>query len=163
MLDATHSAGIVHRDLKPENVFLLPDGRVKVLDFGAALSSARPDEKAGTLGTPWYMAPEQAYGNPPDRRSDLYSLGCVLFEMLTGNCPYDASDPRAVIAKHIEEPMPTPESPLGPLPEALERTVMRALAKYPEQRHQDARELARELDAVLAAMARPGWRRWLAL
>jgi serine/threonine-protein kinase len=163
VLDATHSAGIVHRDLKPENVFLLPDGRVKVLDFGAALSSARPDEKAGTLGTPWYMAPEQAYGNPPDRRSDLYSLGCVLFEMLTGNCPYDATDPRAVIAKHIEEPVPTPESPLGPLPEALERTVMRALAKYPEQRPQDARELARELDAVLAAMARPGWRRWLAL
>lgn len=163
VLDATHSAGIVHRDLKPENVFLLPDGRVKVLDFGAALSSARPDEKAGTLGTPWYMAPEQAYGNPPDRRSDLYSLGCVLFEMLTGQCPYDATDPRAVIAKHIEEPVPTPESPLGPLPEALERTVMRALAKYPEQRHQDAREFARELDAVLAAMARPGWRRWLAL
>ena len=163
VLDATHSAGIVHRDLKPENVFLLPDGRVKVLDFGAALSAARPDEKAGTLGTPWYMAPEQAYGNPPDRRSDLYSLGCVLYEMLTGQCPYDAPDPRAVIAKHIEEPVPTPESPLGPLPEALERTVIRALAKYPEQRHQDAREFARELDAVLAAMARPGWRRWLAL
>jgi serine/threonine protein kinase len=163
VLDATHGAGIVHRDLKPENVFLLPDGRVKVLDFGAALSSARPDEKAGTLGTPWYMAPEQAYGNPPDRRSDLYSLGCVLFEMLTGQCPYDAPDPRAVIAKHIEEPVRTPESPLGPLPEALERTCMRAMAKYPEQRPQDARELARELDAVLAAMARPGWRRWLAL
>ncbi|MDB4972391.1 MAG: Serine/threonine protein kinase PrkC, regulator of stationary phase [Myxococcaceae bacterium] len=163
VLDATHSAGIVHRDLKPENVFLLPDGRIKVLDFGAALSSARPDEKAGTLGTPWYMAPEQAYGNPPDRRSDLYSLGCVLYEMLTGNCPYDATDPRAVIAKHIEEPVPTPESPLGPLPDALERTVIRSLAKYPEQRHQDAREFARELDAVLAAMARPGWRKWLAL
>ena len=163
VLDATHSAGIVHRDLKPENVFLLPDGRVKVLDFGAALSSARPDEKAGTLGTPWYMAPEQAYGNPPDRRSDLYSLGCVLFEMLTGQCPYDASDPRMVLAQHIEDPVPTPESPIGPLPEALERTVMRALAKYPEQRHQTARELAGELDAVIEAMARPGWRRWLAL
>lgn len=163
VLAATHNAGIVHRDLKPENVFLLPDGRVKVLDFGAALSATRPDEKAGTLGTPWYMAPEQAMGNPPDRRSDLYSLGCVLFEMLTGNCPYDAPDPRAVIAKHIEEPIPTPESPLGPLPEALERSVMRALAKYPEQRPQDAREFAAELDAILAALARPGWRRWLAL
>jgi serine/threonine protein kinase len=163
VLSATHGAGIVHRDLKPENVFLLPDGRVKVLDFGAALSSARPDEKAGTLGTPWYMAPEQAMGNPPDRRSDLYSLGCVMFEMLTGNCPYDAADPRAVIAKHIEEPVPTPESPLGPLPEALERLVVRAMAKYPEQRAQDARELANELDAVAAAMARPGWRRWLAI
>ncbi len=163
VLDATHGAGIVHRDLKPENVFLLPDGRIKVLDFGAALSATRPDEKAGTLGTPWYMAPEQAYGNPPDRRSDIYSLGCVMYEMLTGKCPYDASDPRAVIAKHIEEPVPTPESPLGPLPEALERTVMRAMAKYPEQRPQDARELARELDVVLATLARPGWRRWLAL
>ena len=163
VLDATHGAGIVHRDLKPDNVFLLPDGRLKVLDFGAALSAARPEEKAGTLGTPWYMAPEQAYGNPPDRRSDIYSLGCVLFEMLSGRCPYDASDPRAVIAKHIEEPVPTPESPDGPLSEALERTIMRAMAKYPEQRQQDAKELVRELDAVLAAMTRPGWRRWLAL
>ena len=163
VLAATHGAGIVHRDLKPENVFLLPDGRVKVLDFGAALSAARPDEKAGTLGTPWYMAPEQAMGNPPDRRSDLYSLGCVLFEMLTGRCPYDAPDPRAVIAKHIEEPIPTLESPLGPLPEALERLVVRAMAKYPEQRPQDARELASELDAIMTVLSRPGWRRWLAL
>jgi serine/threonine protein kinase len=163
VLTATHGAGIVHRDLKPENVFLLPDGRVKVLDFGAALSAARPEEKAGTLGTPWYMAPEQAMGNPPDRRSDIYSLGCVLFEMLTGHCPYDAPDPRAVIAKHIEDPVPTPESPLGPLPESLERMVVRTMAKYPEQRPQDARELLNELDAVASAMARPGWRRWLAL
>ncbi|MET0341669.1 MAG: serine/threonine-protein kinase [Polyangiales bacterium] len=163
VLDATHGAGIIHRDLKPDNVFLLPDGRLKVLDFGAALSAARPEEKAGTLGTPWYMAPEQAYGNPPDRRADLYSLGCVLFEMLSGRCPYDASDPRAVIAKHIEEPVPTPTSPDGPLPEALEKTVMRMMAKYPEQRQQDARELVRELDTVLSAMARPGWRRWLAI
>jgi len=86
-----------------------------------------------------------------------------LFEMLSGRCPFDAHDPRAVIAKHIEEPVPTPESPEGPLPESLERLIMRAMAKYPEQRQQDAKELVRELDAVLAAMARPGWRRWLAL
>ena len=163
VLEATHAAGIVHRDLKPENVFLLPDNRVKVLDFGAALSDSRPNEKAGTLGTPWYMAPEQAMGNPPDRRSDIYSLGCVLFEMLTGNCPYDATDGRVVMAKHLEDPVPTPECPSGPLPEALERTVMRALAKQPDQRHQTAAEFGRELGQAEATMARPGWRKWLAL
>jgi serine/threonine protein kinase len=163
VLEATHAAGIVHRDLKPENVFLLPDGRIKVLDFGAALSDARPNEKAGTLGTPWYMAPEQAMGNPPDRRSDIYSLGCVLFEMLTGNCPYDATDGRIVMAKHMEDPVPTPEAPSGPLPEALERTVMRMLAKQPDQRPQTAAEVGRELAQAGATMARPGWRKWLAL
>jgi serine/threonine protein kinase len=163
VLEATHAAGIIHRDLKPENVFILPDTRIKVLDFGAALSDSRPNEKAGTLGTPWYMAPEQAMGNPPDRRSDIYSLGCVLFEMLTGNCPYDATDGRVVMAKHLEDPVPTPESPSGPLPEALERSVMRALAKQPDQRHQTAAELARELVHAGATMARPGWRKWLAL
>jgi serine/threonine protein kinase len=163
VLEATHAAGIIHRDLKPENVFLLPDGRTKVLDFGAALSDSKPNEKAGTLGTPWYMAPEQAMGNPPDRRSDVYSLGCVLFEMLTGNCPFDATDGRVVMAKHIEDPVPTPESPGGPLPEALERAVMRSLAKHPDQRQQSAAELARELAQAGVTMTRPGWRKWLAL
>jgi serine/threonine protein kinase len=163
VLDATHAAGIVHRDLKPENIFLLPDGRVKVVDFGAALSDTRPNEKAGTLGTPWYMAPEQALGNPPDRRSDIYSLGCVLFEMVTGRCPYDAADGRVVMAKHIEDPIPVPESPSGPIPEALERTILRSLSKQPDQRQQTAVELGRELDGIAAAMSRPGWRKWLAL
>jgi serine/threonine-protein kinase len=163
VLDATHRAGIIHRDLKPENVFLLNDGRIKVLDFGAALSASRPKEKAGTLGTPWYMAPEQVLGNPPDRRSDIYSLGCVLFEMLSGRCPYDATDARVVMAKHIEDPIPLPESPTGPLPEALERMLLRSLAKESDQRQQSAKELARELDSVAATMSRPGWRKWLSL
>ena len=163
VLEATHAAGIIHRDLKPENVFLLADGRIKVLDFGAALSDNKPNEKAGTLGTPWYMAPEQAMGNPPDRRSDIYSLGCVLFEMITGNCPFDASDGRVVMAKHIEDPVPTPESPTGPLPEGLERAIMRSLAKHPDQRQQTAAEFGRELSQAGAAMTRPGWRKWLAL
>jgi serine/threonine protein kinase len=163
VLEATHAAGIIHRDLKPENVFLLRDGRIKVLDFGAALSDSKPNEKAGTLGTPWYMAPEQALGNRPDRRADVYSLGCVLFEMLTGNCPFDSSDARVVMAKHLEDPVPTPESPFGPLPEALERCVMRALAKPPDQRQQSASELARELEQASSTMTRPGWRKWLAL
>ncbi|HEX6245630.1 MAG TPA: serine/threonine-protein kinase [Polyangiales bacterium] len=163
VLDATHAAGIIHRDLKPENVFLLADGRIKVLDFGAALSDNKPNEKAGTLGTPWYMAPEQAMGNAPDRRSDIYSLGCVLFEMITGNCPFDAADGRVVMAKHIEDPVPTPESPTGPLPEGLERAITRSLAKHPDQRQQSAAEFGRELSQAGAAMTRPGWRKWLAL
>jgi serine/threonine protein kinase len=163
VLDATHAAGIIHRDLKPENIFILPDGRIKVVDFGAALSDSRPNEKAGTLGTPWYMAPEQALGHAPDRRSDIYSLGCVLFEMVTGRCPFDAADGRVVMAKHIEDPVPIAESPTGPIPEALERSITRALSKQPDQRQQTAMEFARELDAVAAAMSRPGWRKWLAL
>jgi serine/threonine protein kinase len=162
-LDATHASGVIHRDLKPENVFVLPDGRIKVVDFGAAVNAARESDAPSTLGTPWYLAPEQALGKAPDRRSDIYSLGCVLFEMLSAKCPFDGPDPRVVIAKHLEQPAPTVQSPRGPLPEALERLVARTLAKEPDHRHQSARELIAELDVISGALSRTGWRKWLAV
>ncbi len=162
IFQATHAAGIVHRDLKPDNVFVLSDARIKVLDFGAASNVLVPEEASNTLGTPSYMAPEQALGQRPDRRSDIYSLGCVLFEMLTGNCPYQDRDPRAVMIQHIQAPIPTPVSPFGPLPEVLERSVLRALAKEPERRHQSIVELSQELELADAALSRHGWRKWLA-
>jgi serine/threonine protein kinase len=163
VMEATQAHGIVHRDIKPDNVFLTLDGRVKVLDFGAAMHEAHGDERPGTLGTPWYMAPEQAEGGKPDRRGDIYSFGCVLYEMLTGRCPFDHQDPRIVILRHREDPVPVPASPYGALPEALERTIQRALDKRPEGRQQSAAELLAELRAVMFAMQRPGFRKWLPL
>jgi serine/threonine protein kinase len=160
VLEATSARGIVHRDIKPENIFLLADGRLKLLDFGAALHE-QGNERAGTLGTPWYMAPEQAYGGAPDRRSDIYSLGCVLFELISGQCPFDDTDPDAVMRMHRDLPVPLLSSRHGPIPEALQRTVSRALEKTPERRQQSASELLLELQQIEEALTRPGFRRWL--
>ncbi len=163
ILDSMHAVGIVHRDLKPENVFLLPDGRVKLLDFGAARPVATdggtvPDS---TFGTPWYMAPEQACGLEVDRRSDVYSLGCMLYELLSGDIPFNGQDARKVLTRHIHDEVPALVSPHGPLPVPLESMVMRALAKKPEARQQDMAELVREIDAISGVLSRVGWRKWL--
>lgn len=163
IMEAMHVAGIVHRDLKPDNVFLLPDGRIKLLDFGAARPVATdggtvPDS---TFGTPWYMAPEQASGLEVDRRSDVYSLGCILYELLTGGLPFNATDARVVLTMHMQDDVPMLKSPHGPLPVPLENMVLRALSKRPEARQQDMTELMREIDAISGLLARVGWRKWL--
>jgi serine/threonine protein kinase len=160
VLVATEAHGIVHRDLKPENVFLLRDGRLKVLDFGAAARAAG-DERPGTLGTPWYMAPEQAQGGRADARGDVYSFGCVLYEMLTSLPPFDSPDPDAVMRMHREDPVQLPISPYGPIPEPLEQLLLRALDKQPAHRQQSAVELLRELTVLGGALERPGFRKWL--
>jgi serine/threonine protein kinase len=162
VLVATEAHGIVHRDLKPENVFLLPDGRVKVLDFGAAARLAG-DDRPGTLGTPWYMAPEQAQGGRADPRADVYSFGCVLYEMLTAAPPFDSPDPDAVMRMHREDALSLPVSPHGPIPQPLEHLLLRALAKDAAHRQQSAVELLRELSVLSEALERPGFRKWLPL
>ncbi len=158
-----HGMGIVHRDLKPENVFLLPGGGVKLLDFGAARPLGTDGGAAtdSTFGTPWYMAPEQALGHNVDRRSDVYSLGCILYELLSGQMLFRARSANSAIAMHLSSPVPVPTSPHGPLPAALECLVLRSLAKMPQARQQDMGELMREIDAVLALLAVGGWRRWI--
>ncbi len=163
IMEAMHTAGIVHRDLKPDNVFLLPDGRLKLLDFGAARPAATdggtvPDS---TFGTPWYMAPEQACGLEVDRRSDVYSLGCILYELLTGELPFNGTDPRLVLSMHMQDEVPTPKSPHGPLPAPLEALLLRALSKRPQARQQSMAELVREMEDIAGVLSRAGWRKWL--
>ncbi len=153
-LQAAHRLGIVHRDLKPDNVFLVPSAegvRVKLLDFGVAkvLGAARKLTRTGIVfGTPQYMSPEQAAGQAVDHRADIYALGLVLYEMLTGRVPFQGDTFMGVLSQHMFDP-PAPPSqvlgrPLGP----VEHVVLRALEKNPDARHPDVAELLRDLRAV---------------
>jgi serine/threonine protein kinase len=153
-LGALHAAGFVHCDVKPENVFVLRDpARVKVIDFGVSrrVDEPPPDE-ASVAGTPAYMAPEQWRGRPRPA-SDVYALGCVLYELLTGTEPFDGSLPQLMWA-HFEQRPARPSWLRAGVSSELERIVLRALAKEPELRP-TMRELAREL-AELAGMASAG-------
>jgi beta-lactam-binding protein with PASTA domain len=146
-----HRNGIVHRDIKPHNVVVRKDGRLKVTDFGIARSGASQMTEAGSIvGTAQYLSPEQARGAPVDARSDLYSLGIVLYEMLTGEVPYTGDAPVEIAMKHLTA-VPDPPSTLRPdIPHDFDAIVMRALAKDPEQRYGSAEEM----DADLARVAR---------
>jgi eukaryotic-like serine/threonine-protein kinase len=168
-LGAAHRCGVVHRDLKPANVFLLEDDAVKLCDFGAAKLEEAPaaappgplTQPGQVLGTPHYMSPEHVRGLATDLRTDLYALGCVLYEMVSGRPPYDGATPLDVASQHISAPIPEVQGAHGPLPHALEHTIRRALSKEREQRHQSTAELVADLDRCLAALERSGWRRWL--
>ena len=146
-----HRNGIVHRDIKPHNVVVGSDGRLKVTDFGIARSGASQMTEAGSIvGTAQYLSPEQARGAPVDPRSDLYSLGIVLYEMLTGTVPFTGDTPVEIAMKHLSQ-VPEPPSTLRPdVPHDLDSIVLRALAKDPEQRYDEAEEM----DADLARVAR---------
>ena len=147
-LAAAHARGLIHRDIKPGNVMLLPDGRVKVVDFGIA-RAAGSDTLTNTgvvLGSTAYLSPEQAGGQPVDDRADLYSLGCVLYEMLTGHVPFRADTPIATMYRHVNEDAPPP-STIAPVQPELEDVVLRCLEKDPKRRFASAAELE---DALLA-------------
>jgi eukaryotic-like serine/threonine-protein kinase len=165
-LQAAHDAGVVHRDLKPANVFVDDQDRVKICDFGVAKVVGQPPGPAETqqgvvLGTPHYMSPEQVRGASTDARTDLYSLGCMLFEMLSGRVPYDAQNAMDVMLLQLGAPLPSVTNPRGPMPDLLERILARAMAKRVEERYQTAREMAADLDRASALLARGGWRTWL--
>ncbi|NVB38895.1 protein kinase [Pseudenhygromyxa sp. WMMC2535] len=157
-LSAAHRCGVIHRDLKPGNVLLVnrdanPD-YVKLLDFGIAKLE---DEAALThdgcvFGTVAYMAPEQALGTTVDARADIYALGCVAFELLTGQLPFEARNPQAMLDMHIEDPPPKPRelAPYADIPEAVEDAILRALAKDPDERFEDMADFVRALAAVPA-------------
>src|SRR5262245_15605372 len=146
-----HRNGIVHRDIKPHNVLVGPEGRLKVTDFGIARSGASQMTEVGSIvGTAQYLSPEQARGAPVDPRSDLYSLGVVLYEMLTGTVPFAGETPVEIAMKHLSQ-VPKPPSELRPeVPHELDAVVMRTLAKDPAQRYGSAEEM----DADLARVAR---------
>jgi eukaryotic-like serine/threonine-protein kinase len=145
-----HRHGIVHRDIKPHNVLVDRDGRVKVTDFGIARAGTSQMTETGSIvGTAQYLSPEQARGGEVDQRSDLYSLGVVLYELLTGRTPFDGDTPVEIAMKHLSN-VPQPPSTLRKdVPRELDMVVMRALAKEQEDRYQSADEMEADLERVL--------------
>ena len=153
-LDHAHTLGVVHRDLKPGNLMIDPEGRTVVMDFGIARVMARNRQtRAGTLvGTLEYIAPEIVRGEAPDARSDLYSLGCVLYEMVSGVLPFDSTSDFALMRAHAEQ---APRAIVrGDLPAALGHIILRALEKQPDRRYSDARAFHAALIEVLGAAPR---------
>ena len=149
-----HRHGIVHRDIKPHNVLVTgDDGRLKVTDFGIARSGASQMTEVGSIiGTAQYLSPEQARGSPVDQTSDLYSVGVVLYELLTGQVPFTGETPLEIAMKHLSE-VPKPPSELRPeVPHDLDLVVLRALAKDPADRYETAEEMDRDLERVLQGM-----------
>jgi eukaryotic-like serine/threonine-protein kinase len=146
-LGAAHDRGMVHRDIKPQNVLLAARGGAKVADFGIARagSSATISRTGSVIGTAGYMSPEQALGKPATPKSDLYSLGVVLYEALTGELPYTADNPIAVSMKHVNEPLRPPIELNPRIPKGMNAIVTKLLAKDPEDRYADADKLADDL------------------
>jgi serine/threonine protein kinase len=146
-LDAIHAAGIVHRDLKPDNLMLRKDGSLALADFGIAKHVAMliTDTAHGeVVGTPYYLSPEQATAQPVDQRCDLYSLGVILYEMLTGRKPYRASTAEVLLDMHANAPVPTLSSPY----EALQPVLDRLMAKNRDERYASARAVLDELEGM---------------
>jgi serine/threonine-protein kinase len=161
-LHYAHQHGVVHRDVKPENILLTRDGSTLVADFGIARSAQGGDSRLTTagivLGTPSYMSPEQASGEVAvDGRSDVYSLGCVLYEMIAGRPPFTGSTPQAVVARHLTEPAPALRTGGRRVPPAVAGAVARAMAKSPGDRFATAAELAAALDRAGPPAAAPTW------
>jgi len=151
-LDYAHRHHVIHRDLKPENVLVLPDGNIKVIDFGnARVSGARGLVQSGrgeTAGTPDYMAPEQIEGKPGDERTDIYALGVMLYELVTGRAPFMGDNANAVMYQQIHAD-PAPPSTVRPgIAAGLEQIIVTAMRKRPDQRYQHAAEMRRELRAL---------------
>src|SRR5579875_1921367 len=148
-----HRHGVVHRDVKPGNVLITDEGMVKVTDFGIARAVNTEESLTQTgavMGTATYFSPEQAEGLGVDARSDIYSLGVVLFEMLTGRPPFLGDTPVAVASKHVRDIPPTPRSINPEIPVALEAVVMKAMTKAPEGRYTSADELRADLQRYLS-------------
>lgn len=158
-LDYAHAHGVIHRDVKPANVILTGDGKVKLTDFGIArLDSSNLTQEGQMLGTPNYMAPEQVMGKEVDHRADLFSLGVVLYEMLTGHKPFAGENLTQVSHRIVYEPFTPPEKFVRDLPPALRAVLVKSLEKSPDDRYSTASELARDLTAAVAGRKRSAHR-----
>lgn len=149
-----HSRGVVHRDIKPANIMMDNADRVVLTDFGLAKITSGPQftTTGALVGTPAYMSPEQGIGQPGDFRSDLYSLGSVFYQMVTGRFPFIAETPIATVFKHINAPLPWPRTINPDIPEALERVLVKLLEKNPADRYQTADEMVLDLEKLQAKL-----------
>jgi serine/threonine-protein kinase len=155
-LGHAHERGVIHRDIKPRNILFTETGYPKVTDFGiakAAAATTSTSKSGPILGTAGYMSPEQAMGKPVDPRTDLYSLGVVFYEMLTGTLPYRGEDPVSIASKHVDEPPPSLRDANPDIPEPLDALTTRLLAKDPEDRYASAFELAEDLERIRADLS----------
>ncbi|MCC6192000.1 MAG: protein kinase [Anaerolineales bacterium] len=143
-----HKRQMIHRDVKPANVMLDTGGRVILTDFGIAKILTGPSYTVtgATIGTPAYMSPEQSLGRPGDHRSDIYALGVMLYQLTTGQLPYEADTPLAVMLKHVNEPLPLPRTVQPDLPEGMERIILKSMAKGPDDRFPSADAMLAQLD-----------------
>jgi len=147
-LNYAHDKGVIHRDFKPGNVLIDKFENCLLTDFGIAKlveATSHLTHTGGILGTPAYISPEQGSGKPIDKRSDIYALGVVLYQMVVGDLPYKADTPMAVIFKHIHDPLPLPRQRVPDLPESIERVILKALAKNPDDRYSTAADLVSAL------------------
>jgi len=149
-LGEAHRLGIVHRDLKPGNIMIDKEGNAKIMDFGIArsLAATRTTVEGVVIGTPEYMSPEQAESKEVDQRSDIYSLGVILYEMVTGTVPFEGNTPLSIAMKHKLEAPRDPKELVSQLPDSLSFLILKCLEKNREKRYQDAQELCRELEKI---------------
>lgn len=155
-LEHAHQHGVVHRDIKPQNLMLDDGGLLKVLDFGIARVPTLPSlTQSGFIGSPYYVSPEQAMGEEVDIRSDIYSSGIVLYELLSGSIPFDAKSPWSIISQHISSEPPPIDLPDGDAPETLQTLLERMVAKRPEDRFQTPTAIRRAIAAILAGQPIP--------
>ena len=154
-LAAAHEAGVIHRDIKPQNILIEPSGGLKIMDFGIArLTEDRGMTATGTvIGTPDYMSPEQARGLPLDFRSDIYSMGVVLYELFTGALPFEGDSPLAVVLKHVQERPPSPQTKNPKIDPKVAAIVLKCMQKDPADRFQSVNDLYEALTRVTAAAA----------
>jgi len=154
-LAAAHEVAVIHRDIKPQNIIIEPTGGLKIMDFGIArLTQERGMTATGTVvGTPDYMSPEQARGQPLDFRSDIYSMGVVLYEMFTGTLPFEGDTPLAVVLKHVQEKPPSPQAKNPKIDPKIAAIILKCMQKNPDDRYQTVNELYEALTRVTAAAA----------
>jgi eukaryotic-like serine/threonine-protein kinase len=157
-LAAAHSVGVLHRDIKPENLILEPTGNAKLMDFGIARPIKRPTtgieagqtEAGFIVGTPLYLSPEQLEGQEVDARADIYSTGVVLYEIFTGELPFNGQSAVEIMMKHLRDPAPPPRSHWPEIPPKLEAIILRCLEKNPEARYRTVEDLQKDLETLTA-------------